>query len=277
MPHCFKCGEEIPEGALFCNHCGVRQELLCAGCGAKLPEGSRFCHMCGKPVEEDNNKKESKTKTAADLFKAGFRFPVEGEEENVDDDDVFHVKEEYLPKQEKTPSTTDLSDRPEQVPTAERVKERTCSIFGNSSSIRYDERKNTCELDIMLRFNDDDMEDTDPNDHIYGDGRALYMKKDVGAPLEHLNAWLAVDKGFYYAKGDMVYAMSAETGKVVMYGSIPHVFMIVELKGQVHAFRFKGLNKIVSNEHRDTCGYMYEEWHDVYQVFFEDRVLKPIQ
>lgn len=50
MATCIKCNASIPDGSLFCNHCGAKQELVCAACGAALPGGSKFCNQCGAPV-----------------------------------------------------------------------------------------------------------------------------------------------------------------------------------------------------------------------------------
>lgn len=47
---CVKCGQNIPDGSLFCNHCGAKQETRCPQCGALLPTGSRFCNQCGASV-----------------------------------------------------------------------------------------------------------------------------------------------------------------------------------------------------------------------------------
>lgn len=48
--NCIKCGQTIPDGSLFCNHCGAKQETRCPECGAVLPAGSRFCNQCGAAV-----------------------------------------------------------------------------------------------------------------------------------------------------------------------------------------------------------------------------------
>jgi class 3 adenylate cyclase/tetratricopeptide (TPR) repeat protein len=47
MSRCPQCRHENPAGARFCNGCGARAELACAGCGQVNPSGSRFCHGCG--------------------------------------------------------------------------------------------------------------------------------------------------------------------------------------------------------------------------------------
>ena len=53
MATCIKCNQSIPDGSLFCNHCGAKQELTCPSCGAVLPENSKFCNLCGAKVAED--------------------------------------------------------------------------------------------------------------------------------------------------------------------------------------------------------------------------------
>jgi class 3 adenylate cyclase len=47
MSRCPQCQHENPPGARFCNGCGARAELACAGCGQINPSGSRFCNGCG--------------------------------------------------------------------------------------------------------------------------------------------------------------------------------------------------------------------------------------
>ena len=47
MSRCPQCQHENPPGARFCNGCGARTELACAGCGQINPPGSRFCNGCG--------------------------------------------------------------------------------------------------------------------------------------------------------------------------------------------------------------------------------------
>jgi membrane protease subunit (stomatin/prohibitin family) len=50
---CPSCGNPIPVGAKFCNHCGAKigQTMICANCKADVPVGSKFCPNCGNPVE----------------------------------------------------------------------------------------------------------------------------------------------------------------------------------------------------------------------------------
>jgi len=45
---CPSCGELVPSGSRFCNHCGA--VLGCPSCGATIPPGSRFCSQCGQPL-----------------------------------------------------------------------------------------------------------------------------------------------------------------------------------------------------------------------------------
>ncbi len=50
---CPSCGNPIPVGAKFCNHCGAKigEAMICANCKADIPAGSKFCPNCGNPVE----------------------------------------------------------------------------------------------------------------------------------------------------------------------------------------------------------------------------------
>lgn len=84
---CNHCNVEIPEGSIFCPHCGKRIEVpeslkcpqcnldvpegtescpncgspigthkstVCSKCGARIPEGGMFCPNCGKPSHSEN-------------------------------------------------------------------------------------------------------------------------------------------------------------------------------------------------------------------------------
>ena len=48
---CSNCGNEIPVGSKFCNHCGaqIAQSISCPNCGYSAPVGSKFCPECGEP------------------------------------------------------------------------------------------------------------------------------------------------------------------------------------------------------------------------------------
>jgi class 3 adenylate cyclase/ribosomal protein L40E len=45
--HCANCGSQNPDGAKFCNECGVPLALICPTCGTKNSTGAKFCHECG--------------------------------------------------------------------------------------------------------------------------------------------------------------------------------------------------------------------------------------
>ena len=49
---CWKCGEEVPEGAKFCPYCGAPQTpIKCPKCGALNSPGAKFCSSCGTPLQ----------------------------------------------------------------------------------------------------------------------------------------------------------------------------------------------------------------------------------
>jgi len=47
---CPRCGQENPDEARFCWHCGAQLAISCPGCGATQPPGARFCPECGRAV-----------------------------------------------------------------------------------------------------------------------------------------------------------------------------------------------------------------------------------
>lgn len=52
---CDKCGQIVPEGSAFCNHCGnpMSSTTSCPSCGQSIPANSVFCPKCGKMVRND--------------------------------------------------------------------------------------------------------------------------------------------------------------------------------------------------------------------------------
>ncbi|MBI3801254.1 MAG: AAA family ATPase, partial [Deltaproteobacteria bacterium] len=44
---CTKCGTTNPDGAKFCEECGVHLTFLCPGCGTPALAGKKFCGECG--------------------------------------------------------------------------------------------------------------------------------------------------------------------------------------------------------------------------------------
>ena len=49
---CRSCGDENPDGALFCGGCGASLVAVaeCSRCGAKNPTGKKFCNACGQAL-----------------------------------------------------------------------------------------------------------------------------------------------------------------------------------------------------------------------------------
>ncbi len=44
---CRKCGAEIPDNALRCEHCGIKVNMYCPECNTLNPFGSKYCSSCG--------------------------------------------------------------------------------------------------------------------------------------------------------------------------------------------------------------------------------------
>jgi len=52
MGACRSCGDENPDGAVFCGACGtsLAEVMDCPECGAQNPAGKKFCNACGSPL-----------------------------------------------------------------------------------------------------------------------------------------------------------------------------------------------------------------------------------
>lgn len=68
MITCPNCGEQVPDAANFCTHCGVNihEMVSCPKCGKMVMKGTAFCMYCGQnmngavpPVEPEKKKKKS--------------------------------------------------------------------------------------------------------------------------------------------------------------------------------------------------------------------------
>lgn len=59
---CPTCQHDNPEGALFCNRCGISLGITCQRCRTQNPHGSQFCQGCGIALTE-TSKEEDKTAT----------------------------------------------------------------------------------------------------------------------------------------------------------------------------------------------------------------------
>lgn len=62
---CEKCGQTIPDEAVFCSYCGLRNtRKVCAACGTELQKEQVFCHVCGlkcgseTPLPEEQKKEK---------------------------------------------------------------------------------------------------------------------------------------------------------------------------------------------------------------------------
>ena len=64
---CQHCGHEVPEGSVFCNHCGYRMsnEITCTYCHEPMPSTSVFCPHCGKAVDNAMNVASRQSAAAA--------------------------------------------------------------------------------------------------------------------------------------------------------------------------------------------------------------------
>lgn len=95
---CSNCGNEIPKGSKFCNHCGAQlvQFVVCSKCGKEAPIGSRFCPECGHPFvsypsqisfndgEDERNAAADNSSSESGDDSLGWNFNEEDESSNSD-------------------------------------------------------------------------------------------------------------------------------------------------------------------------------------------------
>ena len=64
---CDKCGQNVPDGSVFCNHCGnpLSHDTVCPACGQTIPQNSVFCPKCGKMVRNDMHDESPAEATSA--------------------------------------------------------------------------------------------------------------------------------------------------------------------------------------------------------------------
>lgn len=73
---CLNCGNELPDGALFCDNCGQKTEKeletggFCGNCGAKAEAGVSFCGECGAPLNDETTVEAPRRETSSNGGKA---------------------------------------------------------------------------------------------------------------------------------------------------------------------------------------------------------------
>ncbi len=77
MVVCQSCGDENPDGSLFCGGCGgsLAAVVDCAECGAQNPTGKNFCNTCGKALSGPDSAVVKKEGTPAGTEPATHRDP----------------------------------------------------------------------------------------------------------------------------------------------------------------------------------------------------------
>ncbi len=77
---CYKCGKEIPEGAVFCCWCGAQYGgKICKACGTKLRSDQLFCHECGVRWSSDETQDTEQPHMKAPSRQEGHDLPGETE------------------------------------------------------------------------------------------------------------------------------------------------------------------------------------------------------
>lgn len=78
---CPCCHKELPNGARFCLHCGVKLEIVNSTiecpyplCHHQIPSDSKFCPDCGKPIKDTSDGGKSVSESGADTLE----FTIDG-------------------------------------------------------------------------------------------------------------------------------------------------------------------------------------------------------
>src|ERR1700728_4761362 len=79
---CPRCGQQNPDDARCCVHCGARLASACSRCGAEQPPGARFCPGCGTAVTVPPNPSMYTPRHTSDQILA-VRSAIEGERKHV--------------------------------------------------------------------------------------------------------------------------------------------------------------------------------------------------
>src|SRR5271167_1228950 len=74
---CQSCGDENPDGALFCGGCGASLATVvdCPECGARNPAGKKFCNACGRPLTRTGSSAGEGDRASAEPAPASQRDP----------------------------------------------------------------------------------------------------------------------------------------------------------------------------------------------------------
>ena len=99
---CEKCGNVVPDGSAFCNHCGtpMTSSTSCPWCGEAIPANSVFCPKCGKLVRNDMEEPVAEPSPSATTAAGVTYHELEREREATPKADPW---QETAPQQERKP------------------------------------------------------------------------------------------------------------------------------------------------------------------------------
>ena len=90
---CRKCGAEIPDNSIRCQHCGIKVHMVCPQCNKLVLFGEKNCSFCGiELIKICSNCNSANLASSTECRKCGFslvnEISVEKSNENVIDDNV---------------------------------------------------------------------------------------------------------------------------------------------------------------------------------------------
>ena len=93
----------------------------------------------------------------------------------------------------------------------------------------------------------------------------MYHNDEEVEELRHLTAYFVRKEGFVFATphGIFYWAMGNDPQRLSEDGDC---FALEEKDDGIYAYHYVDRVQTAFEEHRDTCGYMFEEWHNVYHI-----------
>lgn len=227
--------------------------MFCVNCGKEIKENWKFCLNCGFNLSGITDKKDSEEQPKIDY--SGWNF----------DDDFEEVSE--------TASQPESAGITRVIPTISNFEQMFNAEYEKKSKVGYEDK-----MDICVRWEDQEEPVPDDVTECVFNSINITKKKNVTEDtwdIYGIKAYALGSKGIYFVMGDDRIVYMNETGNIKTLASQPNIMSMEweEVDRTLKIKVYKSMTKIASREHRDECGYMYEAWYDVYQIYTETKTL----